>query len=144
MAWPYAVTTAVLLSVWVMRVEQPVAQLLDLATFWATLPALALVVVAILARDGRAVLLLALPAVTCVRPRTAYRRLVEAGFDDAQRDAGQGMGFTWPADRRMPPLVRIDWVLTRELTATSASVGDGRGSDHHPVVVDVAFDAEER
>jgi vancomycin resistance protein VanJ len=317
LAWPYAVTTVVLLCVWVVRLDQPVAQVLDLATFWATLPGVVLVAVAALARDGRAVVLFALPAVTCVwayggaflpssppevepdlrvvafntfvgvtgsdhvleviddhgpdvvllqevfgdredeltaaladrypharfdrsdgvgavavlsrhpitavtpvgeatdRSRgtsivtldvagravqvgsvhlispcptcgpsvlerveleddvrsaevgavlaaldpevpailggdlnsndrgTAYRRLVGEGFDDAQRDAGRGMGFTWPADRGVPPFVRLDWILTRGLTATSASVGDAGGSDHRPVVVDVAFDSEE-
>jgi endonuclease/exonuclease/phosphatase (EEP) superfamily protein YafD len=317
LAWPYAATTVVLLGIWGVRLEQPIAQALDLATFWATLPAVALLVVAALARDGRAVVLFALPAVTCIwayggaflpssppevdpdlrvvafntfvgvtgsdhvlgvidehdpdvvllqevfgdreaeltaalgdryphvrfdrsdgvgavavlsrhpitsvtpvggasdRSRgtsivtldvagraiqvssvhlispcptcgpsllerieledhvrsaevsavlaaldpevpaivggdlnsndrgTAYRRLVGEGFDDAQRDAGRGMGFTWPADGRVPPFVRLDWIMTRGVTVASASVGDGRGSDHRPVVVDVAFDTEE-
>ena len=72
---------------------------------------------------------------------SAYRRLVAAGFGDAQRAAGSGMGFTWPADGRLvPPFVRIDWVLSRGATAVDAWVGDGGPSDHLPVVVDVALD----
>jgi endonuclease/exonuclease/phosphatase (EEP) superfamily protein YafD len=72
----------------------------------------------------------------------AYRRLVAAGFTDPQRDVGSGMGFTWPAEARVPPLVRIDWVLVRDLRATSASVHRGTGSDHRAVVVDVALDGD--
>lgn len=312
-SWPYAIVTVLLLVLWLARVESPVTQLLDLATFWATLPAVGLVVVAVLVRDGRSAVLLAVPALTWVwcyggaflpssppdlapdlrvvsfntfvgvegsahvvalaeeteadvlllqevfgdrerelstalgrryphwqvdrspgvgavvvasrhpivdvipindpdgpsrstsvvtldvdgrrvqvasvhlispcpvcgtsvlerleleddvrraevgavlaalDPRvpaivggdlnstdrsTAYRQLVAAGFDDAQRDAGRGMGFTWPANAIGPSLLRIDWVLVRDLVAVDAWVGDGRGSDHRPVVVDVAF-----
>lgn len=72
---------------------------------------------------------------------TAYRRLVDAGFTDPQRDVGSGMGFTWPADGRvLPPVVRIDWILARGLTPVSAFVADAPAGDHRPVVVDVAFE----
>jgi vancomycin resistance protein VanJ len=72
---------------------------------------------------------------------TAYRRLVAAGFTDPQRDVGSGMGFTWPADGRLlPPVVRIDWLLARDLVAVGASVDEAPGSDHRAVVVDLAFD----
>ncbi|MEX1162377.1 MAG: endonuclease/exonuclease/phosphatase family protein [Nitriliruptor sp.] len=72
---------------------------------------------------------------------TAYRRLVEAGFSDPQRDVGSGMGFTWPADGRwLPPVVRIDWVLTRGSTSIDAWVVDAGGSDHRAVVVDLALE----
>lgn len=51
----------------------------------------------------------------------------------AQRDAGRGPGFTWPAAF---PLVRIDHVLVRGLHATGATVlPDRLGSDHRPVLV---------
>jgi vancomycin resistance protein VanJ len=72
---------------------------------------------------------------------TAYRRLVDAGFTDPQRDVGSGMGFTWPADGQvLPPVVRIDWILIRGLTPVSAVVGDVAAGDHRPVVVDVSFE----
>jgi vancomycin resistance protein VanJ len=312
-AWPYAVASLVLLALWLARLDLPVTQLLDLATFWWTLPSLALLLVALVGRDGRAALLFAVPAITWLwsfggafvpgggadvaadlrvvsyntyvaapdgshvvevaemtgadvlllqevfadreaqlteafadryphahvdrsegvgavvvfsrhpitdvatigdasgrsrstsvitvdvagRPvqlasvhlispcptcgtsvlerleletqvraaevgavletldpdlpaviggdlnsndrSTAYRRLVDAGFADAQRDAGSGMGFTWPADGSLPPLVRIDWVLTRGMRTQDAFVAEARASDHRPVVVDVAF-----
>ena len=72
-----------------------------------------------------------------------YRRLVGAGFHDPQREVGVGMGFTWPADRAIPAMLRIDWILVRGLDPVDAWVADGRGSDHRPVVVDVAIPGQE-
>ncbi|MGA8113159.1 MAG: endonuclease/exonuclease/phosphatase family protein [Actinocatenispora sp.] len=46
---------------------------------------------------------------------------------DAQRDAGWGLGFTWPTQF---PVTRPDQLLYRGLTATSASVIRTAGSDH--------------
>ncbi|MBW3659432.1 MAG: endonuclease/exonuclease/phosphatase family protein [Actinobacteria bacterium] len=68
-----------------------------------------------------------------------YRRLVAAGFHDPQRDAGAGLGFTWPSTGPTGALLRIDWVLVRDLRAVDAWVGPARGSDHRPVVVDLTF-----
>lgn len=70
----------------------------------------------------------------------AYRRLTAAGFRDPQREVGEGMGFTWPADRRLPAFVRIDWILVRDLEPVAAWVGEAGASDHRPVIVDLAFD----
>jgi vancomycin resistance protein VanJ len=50
---------------------------------------------------------------------------------DAQADAGQGFGFTWPAEL---PLTRPDHVLYRGLTPTSAGVLRTPASDHRAVV----------
>lgn len=68
-----------------------------------------------------------------------YRRLAAAGFTDPQRDAGDGPGFTWPAQGRGRAFLRIDWLLVRDLESVDAWVGPGRGSDHRPVVADLAF-----
>lgn len=68
-----------------------------------------------------------------------YRRLTGAGFTDPQRDAGDGPGFTWPAGGRTGPLLRIDWLLARDLHAVEAWVEEERTSDHRPVLVDLAF-----
>ncbi len=69
-----------------------------------------------------------------------YRTLVGAGFDDPQRAAGRGPGFTWPARSTVGAYFRIDWVLTRGMTATAAYVPASDGvSDHRPVVVDLVI-----
>ncbi|MFP5310568.1 MAG: endonuclease/exonuclease/phosphatase family protein [Actinomycetes bacterium] len=68
-----------------------------------------------------------------------YRTLASAGFADPQRAAGAGMGFTWPNEGRLGPVIRIDWVLSRGLVPVAAWVGDGGASDHRPVVVDLAL-----
>lgn len=70
---------------------------------------------------------------------TAYRELVASGFVDPQRAVGSGMGFTWPADGMLWPVLRIDWVLARGLEPVAAAVGDARGSDHRPVIADLAW-----
>ncbi|MEU4482674.1 endonuclease/exonuclease/phosphatase family protein [Micromonospora sp. NPDC023966] len=49
---------------------------------------------------------------------------------DAQADAGQGFGFTWPADL---PVTRPDHVLYRGLTPTAAGVVHTPDSDHRAV-----------
>lgn len=49
---------------------------------------------------------------------------------DAQADAGQGFGFTWPADL---PVTRPDHVLFRGLTPTAAGVVHTPDSDHRAV-----------
>ncbi|MCI4061074.1 endonuclease/exonuclease/phosphatase family protein [Micromonospora sp. R77] len=49
---------------------------------------------------------------------------------DAQSDAGQGFGFTWPAP---VPVTRPDHVLYRGLTPTSAGVLHTPDSDHRAV-----------
>lgn len=49
---------------------------------------------------------------------------------DAQADAGQGFGFTWPAEL---PVTRPDHVLYRGLTPTAAGVLHTPDSDHRAV-----------
>ncbi|MEV0840704.1 endonuclease/exonuclease/phosphatase family protein [Actinocatenispora sera] len=53
---------------------------------------------------------------------------------DAQRAAGSGFGFTWPARF---PMTRPDQVLYRGLSATDASVADTGGSDHRAALADL-------
>ncbi|KAA2264970.1 endonuclease [Solihabitans fulvus] len=48
-------------------------------------------------------------------------------LQEAQNEAGSGLGFTWPAAF---PLTRPDHVLYRGLTATDAGTLHTRGSDH--------------
>ncbi len=70
----------------------------------------------------------------------AFRRLLDLGLTDAAAARGQMLDMTWPRDRRLlPPLMRLDHVLTtRGLVVTSLRTGRGQGSDHRPLVADVA------
>ncbi|MEV7603249.1 endonuclease/exonuclease/phosphatase family protein [Kitasatospora sp. NPDC089797] len=59
-----------------------------------------------------------------------------AGMRSAQDTAGAGFGFSYPASF---PLVRIDHILLRGLTATSARVLPANGSDHRPVAARIRW-----
>jgi vancomycin resistance protein VanJ len=78
-------------------------------------------------------------------PETApqHAALKRAGVHEAHELAGFGRGATWPVNsvfRYLMPGVRIDHVyLAPQLTATRCVTGEGRGSDHRPVVVEAAF-----
>ena len=76
-------------------------------------------------------------ATTSHRP---FRDLLDAGLTDAHRALGQGLSSSWPNDRAYPPLIRIDHILTTpEVVVTSIRNGRGRGSDHVPMIADVAL-----
>ncbi|MDY7102956.1 MAG: endonuclease/exonuclease/phosphatase family protein [Actinomycetota bacterium] len=68
------------------------------------------------------------------------RGLLDAGMEDAFAAAGRGMGATWPSGERYPPLFRIDHVFTSDaIRVTGVGTGAGTGSDHRPVVADLAI-----
>jgi endonuclease/exonuclease/phosphatase (EEP) superfamily protein YafD len=71
------------------------------------------------------------------------RRLLGLGLHDAAVRRGKGLAMTWPRNRRLlPPLVRPDRVLVdRRLAVTGYRLGTGRGSDHRPLVTDLAVPA---
>lgn len=71
----------------------------------------------------------------------SFLRLLDEGLTDAAAARGSPWQMTWPRDRRiLPAVARIDHVLTTEgLTVTRISTGTGRGSDHRPLVADVAL-----
>ncbi|MDP9023713.1 MAG: endonuclease/exonuclease/phosphatase family protein [Actinomycetota bacterium] len=71
-----------------------------------------------------------------------YRHLAAAGFRDPHIEAGAGPGFTWPAGTdRLPdrPLLRIDWIMARGMVPVEAWVASTDGSDHRPVLADLAW-----
>jgi endonuclease/exonuclease/phosphatase (EEP) superfamily protein YafD len=68
----------------------------------------------------------------------AFRRLLDAGLTDAAAARGRPFQMTWRQGRLVPPLTRIDHVLTSDgLAVVAIRTGEGRGSDHRPVVADV-------
>ncbi|MEU1720951.1 endonuclease/exonuclease/phosphatase family protein [Actinomadura sp. ATCC 39365] len=55
---------------------------------------------------------------------------------DAQSVAGDGFGFTWPAEF---PITRPDHILFRGMTATRAGVAPATGSDHRAAIASLRF-----
>jgi endonuclease/exonuclease/phosphatase (EEP) superfamily protein YafD len=69
-------------------------------------------------------------------------RIRSTGLRDTHALAGFGRGATWPnfGVLRFAPGVRIDHIyLSDALTCVQSRVGEGRGSDHRPIVAQVAF-----
>lgn len=71
----------------------------------------------------------------------AYRDLLAAGLREAHVERGRWWVATWPRDRWWsPPLVRFDHVLVSpEVAVVDVREGTGRGSDHRPVIADLAL-----
>ncbi len=55
---------------------------------------------------------------------------------DAQSVAGDGFGFTWPAEF---PITRPDHILFKGMTATEAGVAPATGSDHRAAIASLRF-----
>ena len=90
-------------------------------------------------RDRTSPLILAgdFNATTSHRP---FRELLDAGMTDANRARGKGLENSWPNGRAFPPIIRIDHVLsTEELVPLRVRNGRGDGSDHVPLIVDLAL-----
>jgi len=69
-----------------------------------------------------------------------FRAVLAAGVRDAHMVRRRWWATTWPTTMRMaPPFARIDHVLVSpHLEVLSVSEGVGRGSDHRPVIADLA------
>lgn len=72
------------------------------------------------------------------RDHAQLRVLLGTGYRDAAEQAGAGLKFTFPQERRLPPLVAIDHVIARDtaLRAVAMHVTTVRGSDHAAVIVE--------
>lgn len=69
----------------------------------------------------------------------AFRRVLDVGLTDAAAARGRPFQMTWMNGRLVPPVMRIDHVLTGPgLTVTTIRSGRGESSDHLPLVADVA------
>jgi len=69
-----------------------------------------------------------------------FRRLLDAGFVDANAAAGSGFSTSWPTNKWFtPPFVRLDHALTTGgLVSSDVYDLDVPGSDHRGLVVTVA------
>lgn len=69
-----------------------------------------------------------------------FRDVLATGLRDAHVDRGRGWAATWPRDLAfVPPLVRIDHILvSKQVAVLHVSEGEGRGSDHRPLIADLA------
>jgi endonuclease/exonuclease/phosphatase (EEP) superfamily protein YafD len=76
--------------------------------------------------------------------QSAFRDLVDRGYDDVAATLGDGLSPTWPDGRRaIPPLVAIDHVLAdQRIGIRSYSVEELPGSDHHAVFAELALPAK--
>lgn len=73
-----------------------------------------------------------------------HRDLRRAGARDVHDLVGRGRGATWPVNSffRYLPGIRLDHVYVGPgLTPLRATIGVGRGSDHRPVIADLAWTA---
>jgi endonuclease/exonuclease/phosphatase (EEP) superfamily protein YafD len=77
------------------------------------------------------------------RDHRAFRDILRAGFVDCADAARRRHrpGFTWPADRRYPPLIRLDHVLSSQAGCVVHQARTMRipGTDHRGVLVVLEF-----
>ncbi|MFI7640284.1 endonuclease/exonuclease/phosphatase family protein [Nonomuraea sp. NPDC049400] len=65
----------------------------------------------------------------------AMRRLLARGYKDAADMVGAGLIPTWPANKRVPPIITIDHVLVdQRVGVQEVSVRDVPGTDHRAVL----------
>jgi endonuclease/exonuclease/phosphatase (EEP) superfamily protein YafD len=68
-----------------------------------------------------------------------YGDLLDLGLTEVHDATGEPFATTWPNGRLPLPPVRLDHVFTDDrLVPLRVHQGDGPGSDHRPVIVDLA------
>jgi endonuclease/exonuclease/phosphatase (EEP) superfamily protein YafD len=69
-----------------------------------------------------------------------YQQLKAGGLRSAHEDQGRGYATTWPNGQYPVPPIRIDQAfLSPEVKCLGISEGRGQGSDHKPLILDVAL-----
>jgi endonuclease/exonuclease/phosphatase (EEP) superfamily protein YafD len=95
-------------------------------------------IVALIRREPGPVLLAGDLNVT--RHHRWYRELVSLGLRDAHERRGRAWVSTWPNGRMPYPSLRLDHFLaSAELEALDVREGQGRGSDHRPIIGDFSL-----
>ncbi|MEO3875969.1 endonuclease/exonuclease/phosphatase family protein [Nonomuraea sp. B12E4] len=68
----------------------------------------------------------------------SMRGLLARGYKDAADQVGAGLIPTWPANKRVPPIITIDHVLVdRRVGVQEVSVRDVPGTDHRAVLAEL-------
>jgi endonuclease/exonuclease/phosphatase (EEP) superfamily protein YafD len=81
------------------------------------------------------------------RDHRPFRELLAAGFRDAADIAGRRPwpGFTWPANRRYPPIMRLDHILVSPgITVSETRTVSIPGTDHRGVLAVLELAASAR
>jgi endonuclease/exonuclease/phosphatase (EEP) superfamily protein YafD len=70
-----------------------------------------------------------------------FQSILHVGLTDTAAEQGKGWEMTWSREVRViPPFMRIDHVLySRGITSTGYHSGIGSGSDHRPIIADLAI-----
>jgi endonuclease/exonuclease/phosphatase (EEP) superfamily protein YafD len=67
-----------------------------------------------------------------------YDELTSGRLRSAHEDRGRGFAISWPNGRFAAPPIRIDHaLLSPEIECLGIAEGEGRGSDHKPLIVDL-------
>jgi len=66
-----------------------------------------------------------------------FRDLLTNGYREAAEQSGAGRQFTYPSNRRIPPFMGIDHVLTRNCTAESTQTVEIAGTDHRALLATI-------
>lgn len=74
------------------------------------------------------------------RDQSPFRSVIATGYVDGADQAGAGVHFTFPQENRLPPLVTIDHVLSRNSSrsAVAVQVIPVPGTDHAALIVTYA------
>lgn len=69
-----------------------------------------------------------------------YQQLKASGLRSAHEDRGRGYATSWPNGTLPLPPIRIDQAfLSPDVACESITEGEGAGSDHKPLILDVQF-----
>jgi endonuclease/exonuclease/phosphatase (EEP) superfamily protein YafD len=69
-----------------------------------------------------------------------FARLLATGLTSAHEARGRTLATTWPNGHFPTPPIRLDhFFVSPELVTLDVSEGEGRGSDHRPIVADFAL-----
>ncbi|APE19230.1 endonuclease [Mycobacterium sp. WY10] len=66
-----------------------------------------------------------------------FRDLLTNGYRDAVEQSGSGFAPTFPSNRKIPPLITIDHILTRNAAAESVRTINVPGSDHRALLATI-------